>query len=180
MCIIDSVSGDKAVDYLMKQAKTLKEVSKIVLNDKDPISALNKLKNQNLSSNKKLEKTNNELLTYYLKDLNQNIEIIKDLNFCALELSCEPNVLKNLAFRAAKDLDNLFLVLCSSYEGKAYLMCYISKSLVKSKNLNAQEVINNLGKLIDGHGGGQPFFATATGKNLVGIKNIIQQSRKLI
>ena len=177
---IEAISGDKAVDYLMKQAKTLKEVSKIVLNDKDPISALNKLKNQNLSSNKKLEKTNNELLTYYLKDLNQNIEIIKDLNFCALELSCEPNVLKNLAFRAAKDLDNLFLVLCSSYEGKAYLMCYISKSLVKSKNLNAQEVINNLGKLIDGHGGGQPFFATATGKNLVGIKNIIQQSRKLI
>ena len=177
---IEAISGDKAVDYLMKQAKTLKEVSKIVLNDKDPISALNKLKNQNLSSNKKLEKINNELLTYYLKDLNQNIEIIKDLNFCALELSCEPNVLKNLAFRAAKDLDNLFLVLCSSYEGKAYLMCYISKSLVKSKNLNAQEVINNLGKLIDGHGGGQPFFATATGKNLVGIKNIIQQSRKLI
>ena len=177
---IEAISGDKAVDYLMKQAKTLKEVSKIVLNDKDPISALNKLKNQNLSSNKKLEKINNELLTYYLKDLNQNIEIIKDLNFCALELSCEPNVLKNLAFRAAKDLDNLFLVLCSSYERKAYLMCYISKSLVKSKNLNAQEVINNLGKLIDGHGGGQPFFATATGKNLVGIKNIIQQSRKLI
>ena len=177
---IEAISGDKAVDYLMKQAKTLKEISKIVLNDKDPISALNKLKNQNLSSNKKLEKTNNELLTYYLKDLNQNIEIIKDLNFCALELSCEPNVLKNLAFRAAKDLDNLFLVLCSSYEGKAYLMCYISKSLVKSKNLNAQEVINNLGKLIDGHGGGQSFFATATGKNLAGIKNIIQQSRKLI
>ena len=85
-----------------------------------------------------------------------------------------------MAFRAAKDLDNLYQVLCSSYEGKAYLMCYISKSLVKSKNLNAQEVINNLGKLIDGHGGGQPFFATATGKNLVGIKNIIQQSRKLI
>ena len=78
---IEAISGDKAVDYLMKQAKTLKEVSKIVLNDKDPISALNKLKNQNLSSNKKLEKTNNELLTYYLKDLNQNIEIIKDLNF---------------------------------------------------------------------------------------------------
>ena len=77
-----------------------------------------------------------------------------------------------MAFRAAKDLDNLFLVLCSSYEGKAYLMCYISKSLVKSKNLNAQEVINNLGKLIDGHGGGQPFFATAGGSSSSRINEV--------
>ena len=177
---IEAISGTTAIDYLIKKKNTLKEMSSLLLNDKDPIGALNKLKNQNISTIKKLDKTNNELISYYLKDLNSNLETISDINFSFLELSCEPNILKNLAFKAGNDINNLFLILCSKFEGKAYIICYISKNLIKSKNLNAQDVVNQLGKLINGSGGGQPFFATASGKKLDGLKNIINQSRELL
>ena len=177
---IEAISGSKAIDYLVKQSKTLKEISKNVLNDKDPISAINKIKNQNVSTNKKLDKANNELIGYYFKDINRKLEIIKDLNFCSIELSCSPNVLKNLAFKAGKEIDNLFLVLCSNFEGKAYVMCYISKNLTESKKLNAQEIINKLGDFISGSGGGQSFFATATGNNVAGLKNVINKSRDFL
>ena len=130
---IEAISGTKAIDYLIKQTNVLKEISSKVLNDKDPISALNKLKNQNISITKKLDKTNNELLNYYLKDLKNNVELINGLNFSSLELSCDPLILKNLAFKAGKNIENLFLILCSIYEGKAYVMCYISKKLNRVK-----------------------------------------------
>ena len=177
---IEAISGSKAIDHLVKQSKTLKEISTNILNDKDPISAINKIKNQNIFTNKKLDKANNELIGYYFKDLNQKLEIIKDLKFCSIELSCSPNVLKNLAFKAGKEIDNLFLVLCSNFEGKAYVMCYISKSLNESKKLNAQEIIKKLGDIINGSGGGQPFFATATGNNVAGLKNVIKKSRDFL
>ena len=177
---IEAISGTKAIDYLIKKTKTLKEISTVLLNHKDPISALNKLKNQNISTGKKLDKINIELISYYLKDLNSNFEKINGLNFSFLELSCDPAILKNLAFKAGNDIENLFLILCSKFEGKAYIMCYISKNLIESKNLHAHEIVNELGNLISGSGGGQSFFATASGKNLDGLKNVIKESRKLV
>ena len=177
---IEAISGTKAIDYLIKKTKTLKEISTVLLNHKDPISALNKLKNQNISAGKKLDKINIELISYYLKDLNSNLEKINGLNFSFLELSCDPAILKNLAFKAGNDIENLFLILCSKFEGKAYIICYISKKLIESKNLNAHEIVNELGNLISGSGGGQSFFATASGKNLDGLKNVIKESRKLV
>ncbi len=177
---IEALSGIKAINFLMNQTKTLKEINSILLNDKNPVDALNKIKNQNVSSNKKLERTNNELIGYYIKDLHQNLELINNLNFCAIEFSCDPNVLKNLAFKAGKEIENLFLVLCSNFEGKAYVMCYISKNLTKSHNLNAQNIVQKLGDFIGGTGGGQSFFATATGNDISGIKNVINKSREFI
>ena len=177
---IEALSGIKAINFLMNQTKTLKEINSILLNDKNPVDALNKIKNQNISSNKKLERTNNELIGYYIKDLHQNLELINNLNFCAIEFSCDPNVLKNLAFKAGKEIENLFLVLCSNFEGKAYVMCYISKNLTKSHNLNAQNIVQKLGDFIGGTGGGQSFFATATGNDISGIKNVINKSREFI
>ena len=177
---IEAISGTKAIDYLIKKTKTLKEISTVLLNHKDPISALNKLKNQNISAGKKLDKINIELISYYLKDLNSNLEKINGLNFSFLELSCDPAILKNLAFKAGNDIENLFLILCSKFEGKAYIICYISKNLIESKNLNAHEIVNELGNLISGSGGGQSFFATASGKNLDGLKNVIKESRELV
>ena len=50
-----------------------------------------------------------------------------------------------------------------------------SKELVAEKGLNAGTVIRELGKLIDGNGGGQPFFASGKGKNVAGIKEALEK-----
>ena len=61
-------------------------------------------------------------------------------------------------------------------EDKPMLTCYISKELVASKNLNAGLVVRELGKHIQGGGGGQPFFATAGGKNTAGIAEALEKA----
>ena len=64
-------------------------------------------------------------------------------------------------------------MLASIEEGFPNIHCYISKELVAEKGLNAGNVIRELGKLIDGNGGGQPFFASGKGKNANGIKEVL-------
>ena len=72
--------------------------------------------------------------------------------------------------------DNLFLLFGTEQNGKALLSCYVSKELVASKNLNAGTIVRELGKYIQGGGGGQPFFATAGGKNPAGIEEALAKA----
>ena len=52
--------------------------------------------------------------------------------------------------------------------------------MVASKNLNAGQVVRELGKYIQGGGGGQPFFATAGGKNPRGIDEALDKAKDYI
>ncbi|MNF14504.1 alanyl-tRNA synthetase [compost metagenome] len=60
------------------------------------------------------------------------------------------------------------------------LTCYVSKELVAEKNLNAGQVVRELGKYIQGGGGGQPFFATAGGKNVAGIQEALENAKSFV
>jgi len=177
---IEAVSGTEAIKLLFSQSKTLKKVNSILLTDKDPIEAINKIKNQSIILNKKLEKVNNELSAFYLQEIKQKITLTKDLNFCTYQLTCDPNILKNLVFKAGKEIENLFLVLTTKFEGRAYVVCYISKNLVASKQMNANLIIKKLSEYIEGSGGGQPFFATASGNNINGITKLLKEANTFI
>ena len=59
--------------------------------------------------------------------------------------------------------------------GKATLSIVISDSLAKEKDLHAGNLVRESAKLIQGGGGGQPFFATAGGKDTSGLENAIAQ-----
>jgi alanyl-tRNA synthetase len=56
----------------------------------------------------------------------------------------------------------------------------ISESLLEKHSLNATSIIRDISGLIQGGGGGQPFFATAGGKNTEGIQKALDHGRKLI
>ena len=71
----------------------------------------------------------------------------------------------------------MFILFGSKQEnGKALLLCYISKELIKERELDAGKVVRELGKFIHGGGGGQPFFATAGGKNPEGIEQALHEA----
>ena len=59
------------------------------------------------------------------------------------------------------------------------MSCYISNSIAESRERDATKIIKELGKYIDGTGGGQAFFATAGGKNLDGISDALRASERI-
>ena len=102
---------------------------------------------------------------------------INGVQFLAKKIDLDGSGIRDLCFEIGQQYDNLFLLFASESDGKALLSCYISKELVESKGLNAGTIVRELGKFIQGGGGGQPFFATAGGKNPEGIEQALQAAK---
>ena len=83
---------------------------------------------------------------------------------------------KDLAQAIGTSKPSSFVFLASVEDDAPNIHCYISKELVAEKSLNAGNVIRELGKYIDGNGGGQPFFASGKGKNVLGIKEALEKA----
>ena len=176
---IEAISGLVAKDYLNEKIKILDNVNSLLNNEKDVLVAIKKLKNHNTHLGKKIDNISSELSKFYLKEIIDQTQNKKSINFCLYELKCSPELLKNLAFSAGKQIENLFLILVCQNEDKVYLTCYISKNLVDDSKMNANNIVRNLSQFIEGSGGGQPFFANASVTKLNGTAKLKEEAKKL-
>ena len=116
----------------------------------------------------------------YLKVTNisttENITDVNGINFLVKQVDLSMSATKDLAQAIGTSKPNTFVVLASVEDGLPNIHCYIAKELVANKGLNAGNVIRELGKYIDGNGGGQPFFASGKGKNANGIAEVLENA----
>ena len=105
---------------------------------------------------------------------------INGIKFLATKVDLNAEGAKDLAYELGSLGTNLFIVLATIDGDKPTISCYISKELVANSNLNAGNVVRELGKYIQGGGGGQPFFATAGGKNADGVDEALLNAIKFI
>ena len=107
------------------------------------------------------------------------IQEIKGINHIVEKVDLDNASIKSVAFQLKAQIDNLFLVLGGEDNGKANLTVVISENLINEKKLNAADIIREIAKEIQGGGGGQPFYATAGGKNVKGIENALKKAKLL-
>ena len=177
---IEAITGDAAKTYFEDRSKAFKEVQKLLNNTKDPVSSIEKLQEENNSLQKQLEELLKDKAKNIKGELKNEIEVVNGVNFLAKEVDLDAGGLKDLAFELGGEIDNLFILFGSKIDGKALLTCYISKELATEKKLNAGQIVRELGKHIQGGGGGQPFFATAGGKKPDGVEQALQEVKKYI
>jgi alanyl-tRNA synthetase len=56
----------------------------------------------------------------------------------------------------------------------------IADNVVAEKGLNAGAVVREAAKEMQGGGGGQPFYATAGGKNLAGLAGAVEKAKTFV
>jgi len=177
---IEAITGDAVKQYFSDQAETLHQINSELKNAKDPVKSIQSLQSENASLKKQVETLLREKAKNLKVELQTEIQSINGIDFLAKKVDLDASGIKDLAFQLGVDKNNLFLLLASEQDGKALLSCYISKELVAEKGLNAGQVVRELGKFIQGGGGGQPFFATAGGKKPEGIAEALQKSREYL
>lgn len=138
------------------------------------------LKEENTNLKKQIESLLKDKAKNIIGELKNELTEINGIQFLAKELDLDASGIKDVSFELGKAYKNLFLLFATQQKGKVLLTCYISKELVKEKELDAGKVVRELGKLIRGGGGGQPFFATAGGSYPEGINEALELAKNYI
>ncbi len=173
---IEAITGDAVKAFFASQEENLNDIKAALKNPQDSLKAVLSLQEENAKLKKQLETLLKEKAKNMKTELAQELKEINGVQFLAKQVDLNSEGAKDLAYELGNLGNNLFLVLATAEEGKPMLTCYISKELVADKNLNAGQVVRELGKCIQGGGGGQPFFATAGGKNAAGIPEALAKA----
>lgn len=173
---IEAITSEAAKEYFESQAVSLAEIKEALKNAQDPVKSILALQDENAQLKKQLEVLLKDKAKNMKADLAKELQEINGVQFLAKQVDLNPEGAKDLAYELGNSYNNLFVVFATAHEGKPMLTCYISKEIVAEKNLNAGQVVRELGKYIQGGGGGQPFFATAGGKNVDGIAEALTKA----
>jgi alanyl-tRNA synthetase len=173
---IEAITGDAVKHYFTQQETDLDAIKETLKNPQDTLKAVVALQDDNAKLKKQIEQLLKEKAKGLKGELALKLQDINGIKFLATQVDLNPEGAKDLAYELGTLGTNLFLVIATAEDDKPMLSCYISKELVAEKNLNAGTVVRELGKYIQGGGGGQPFFATAGGKNVAGIKEALEKA----
>jgi len=177
---IEAITASKVEDLMYEQESALNQLKEMVKNTKEPLKALATLIDEKRLLEKQIEALNKEKVSALKMTLKNTATNINGINLIAHKLDGDAQMAKDLAFQLKDIVDNLFLVLGNEHDGKASLTVMISDNLVKERGLNAGNIVREIAKEIQGGGGGQPHFATAGGKNPVGIEKALEKARAII
>ncbi|MEO0573071.1 MAG: alanine--tRNA ligase, partial [Bacteroidota bacterium] len=177
---IEAITSDAVKDFYFNNNRQLYEIKDLLNNAKDPVKAVSSLQEENNQLKKKVEQLLKEKARGLKTELMNTLSEVNGVKFLAKKVDLDAGGMKDLLFEMGNNKTNLFALLASEKEGKALLACYISKDMAFEKGLNAGSIVRELGKYIQGGGGGQPFFATAGGKNPAGIPEALEKVKEYL
>ena len=177
---IEAITNDAAKEFYVRNNASFERLKLALNNSSDPVKSLNDLKSENSKLKKQIESLLKDKAASMKGNLKQDVEEINGVHFLAKRVDLDATGIKDLSFEIGQEFDNAVLLFGTEQQGKALLSCYVSKGLVASKGFNAGTIVRELGRYIEGGGGGQPFYATAGGKNPAGLKTALEKAKSYI
>jgi alanyl-tRNA synthetase len=178
---IEAITGATAEMFFKEKAAKLDAINLLLKNPKDIEKAIDDLILKNQQLTKEIEQFQREKAKQVKSELKSKISEINGVHFLGEVVSLDANSVKDILFQLKSETANFVGIIGNTEVEKCGLSLIISENLVESNNWNAAQLIREVSSHIQGGGGGQPFFATAGGKNSAGLATAIEAIRtKLI
>ena len=173
---IEAVTGryvEEQLDNLQSQFDSIKEMLK---GPKDVLAAIQKLMDENAELRSQIADFQKEKANEVCKDIAAKLEQSAVL---VMKLDYDINQLRDNVLALRANHPDKAIVLGSVAGGKPALMVVLGQNLVDAGK-NASNIVRTAGKEMQGGGGGQPFFATAGGKNPDGLEKAMQVAEEMV
>jgi len=163
------------------ETETLSRLRSVLRNPRDLVQATETLIAEKVELEKKLESLNQERVNAIRERLESSAVSANGRTTIISRVSLPSGeALKNIAYALRNRFDDLVLVLAADVDGKPQVGVMLGEKIVAGGMLHAGNLVRELAREIEGGGGGQPFFATAGGKNLEGLERVISRAATLM
>jgi len=178
---IEAKAGMAALHYLEGKELQLNELLQALNNPKNALDAIEKNKQLLAEMETKLavfEKQQAGKIRENMETAFKSIGGYEYLVFDAGEIA--PDELKNILFSLKNQKPKSVGLVGSISNDKPMLSAFCGDELLKDKSVNCGNIIKETAKYIQGGGGGQPFYATAGGKDKAGIEAALSAGTETI
>ena len=178
---IEAITAIEAEKYIRDQLGYLNEIRSMLKEPKELIKSISNLISERNKLSKQIESVYHKQAEAAKRSLIERIQKKGGINIIREKIEL-PNtdLLKKISFELTNEVKSLFLVIAANIEGKPQIAVAIAEDLIKSRNLNAGDIVKKLATKIKGGGGGQPFFATAGGSDLSGLDDVLEEAKRYI
>jgi alanyl-tRNA synthetase len=178
---IEAITADEAERYVSESIGLLDQVRELFKNPKDLLASTQGLLEEKHALEKKLEAFQQEQANQLKDQLASRAQQVNGYHLILEKVTVSSaDALKNIAYGLRNQFEDLLLILAADVEGKPQVAVMLGEKLAETNRYHAGNMVKELAKEIGGGGGGQPFFATAGGKNLDGLSAVLEKARKLI
>lgn len=167
---IEAVTAAKADELYYAAQDMISGLRALFNNAPDLAGAIKRSIEENAGLKKQIESFMEEKMELLADKLISNAEDYKGIQLVRLQGQIAPDMIRGvMPLLRAKCADKTFaLVGATQFEGKPTIAVFLSQGLVDKGN-NAGAMIKAAAKLIQGGGGGQPWMATAGGRDVNGL-----------
>jgi len=178
---IEAMTGAAAEAYVDQQLDLLAQVRETLGNPQHLLTSIEKQNEEIAALRKQIEQYAQQSINQQKEQLVGQAKELHGVRFLAAQVQASSaDALKTLAFNLRQAVPNLVAVLGAEVDGKPQLAVMLDDDIAKAGKLNASALVRELAKEIQGGGGGQPFFATAGGKNAAGLGAAIAKAEAAV
>ena len=167
---IEAVTAAKADELYYLAQDTLNNLKVLFNNAPDVVNAIHKFIDENASLKKQIEQFTAEKIEQYRDHIIGRAESFGDIKLVRIEGEEDPEMIRGvMPLLRGKYTDVRFAVVAATHwNDKPTIAVFLSQPLVE-EGKNAGAMIKAAAKNIQGGGGGQPWFATAGGRDVNGL-----------
>ena len=177
---IEAICGDNADAYFRTRSQKYEAALTLLKKPKNLELSIQDLIVKNQTLNKTIEVLQKEQSKRIKTELKNKIVQKNGVNFLAANVETPSTSAKDILFQLKAECKDFVGIIGNTEQEKCGLHIIISDNLVNERGWNASNWIKEVSAHIQGGGGGQPFYASAGGKNAAGIPQAIKDLEKKI
>ncbi|MCR5533519.1 MAG: alanine--tRNA ligase [Paludibacteraceae bacterium] len=173
---IEAVTAAKADELYYAAQDMLNNLREVLHNAPDLVAAIHKSIDENAALKKQIEQFTAEKIAQFRDHLITGAEDFGDIKLVRLQGEQNPELIRGvMPLLRGKFIDVKFAVVAATqWEGKPTIAVFLSQPMV-DEGKNAGAIIKSAAKHIQGGGGGQPWMATAGGRDVNGLNTAMEE-----
>ena len=175
---VTAVAAERLVHHQLTLLSTLQGLLK---HPKDLTKAVQQLLQEKATLNKKLAAYEAVQVQTITDHLRSNLKTIHGIHTIIAQVALsQVAAFKQVVLALQEAGKPFFIVLAAVVEQKPHIGVALSEDLAQRWPQDAQEIVKKLATYIQGGGGGSPTFATAGGKEVGGLSQVLRMAEEIL